>query len=147
MPYDLTELQADIAQVQHEDAGFGSGRLVAENLLLTAAHTLGNNADGTGPIRKGWQVRLARNRSEGGWRFHGKNEVVWCDRACDLALIQLVEPEEGPVRPRLRLRVATVSRTNAHDVEARGYPRASKEADRPREVTLARGQLTATTPN
>ena len=40
MPDDLTELNADIAQVQNQDAGFGTGRLVAENLILTAAHTL-----------------------------------------------------------------------------------------------------------
>jgi hypothetical protein len=42
MSYDLTRLQSDIAQLQHDAAGFGTGRLVAENLILTAAHTLWN---------------------------------------------------------------------------------------------------------
>ena len=60
MPYDLTRLQSDIAQLQHDDAGFGTGRLVAENLILTAAHTLWNKEKGAGPELDGWQMRLAQ---------------------------------------------------------------------------------------
>ena len=68
MPYAvLDRLQRDIAQLQHDDAGFGTGRLVAENLILTAAHTLWNNEKGTGPELDGWQVRLARDRGAGPW--------------------------------------------------------------------------------
>jgi len=50
MPYELTRLQRDIAQLQHDEAGFGTGRLVAENLLLTAAHLLWNKDTGAGPF-------------------------------------------------------------------------------------------------
>src|SRR5215204_5841759 len=99
MPYDLDRLQADIVQVQHDAAGFGTGRLVAENLILTSAHVLWNKERGTGPELKGWQVRLARDRSPSAWPFRNGNRVVWHDRARDLALIWIVEPEDGPLRP------------------------------------------------
>jgi hypothetical protein len=41
MPYDLDLIQGDAAQVQNSSIGsFGSGRLIATNLVLTAAHAL-----------------------------------------------------------------------------------------------------------
>src|SRR4029077_11809371 len=116
MPYDITRLQSDIAQLQHDAAGFGTGRLVAENLILTAAHTLWNNEKSTGPELDGWQVRLGRDRGAGAWHFRRNNRVVWHDQARDLALILLVDPEGGPLCPELRLRVATVLGSNAHAV-------------------------------
>jgi hypothetical protein len=141
MSYDLERLQGDIAQIQHDDAGFGSGRLVAQDLILTAAHTLWNGAAGTGPFLKEWQVRLARDYNAVKWPFRRGNEVVWYDQGIDLALIRLAGSEAGPARPALRLRVATVSRNNLHSVEARGYPRASKQAEGPRELTPAFGRI------
>ena len=144
MPDDLTELNADIAQVQNQDAGFGTGRLVAENLILTAAHTLWRKI-GADPVLDGWQVRLERDRKPDDWPFRRDNTVIWHDEARDLALIQLVRPEAGPLRPRLRLRVATVSWNNHHSVEARGYPRAGKEDNRPRELIPVCGKLHAGT--
>lgn len=143
MPYDLTQLQSDVAQIQHDEAGFGTGRLVAENLILTAAHVLWNEAAGSGPKLDGWQVRLNSDRRPDGWSFRRGNRVAWYDQLRDLALIQLVTPNDGPLRPRLRLRIATVPANNAHAVEARGYPRASKQADRPRDLVPALGRLTA----
>ena len=141
LSYDLERLQSDIAQIQHDEAGFGSGRLVAQDLVLTAAHTLWNGAAGTGPFLMEWQVRLARDYNAAKWPFRRGNEVVWHDQGMDLALIRLAGLE--PARPALRLRVATISRNNLHSVEARGYPRASKQADGPRELTPAFGRLAA----
>src|SRR5437773_2027961 len=142
MPYELTRLQRDIAQIQHKDAGFGSARLVAENLLLTAAHLLWNKTTGTGPFLHEWQVRLERDRSNGPWLFRHGNRVIWHDPLQDLALIEILLPEEGPLRPEVQLRVATVSGNNPHTVEARGYPRASKENGL-RNLVLASGDLDA----
>jgi hypothetical protein len=149
MSFDLTRLQGDIAQIQHEAAGFGSGRLVAENLVLTAAHTI-NKLDGGGPVLDGWNVRLAGDRKGTTWAFRRGNRVVWYDQACDLAVIELVAPDGGPLRPKLRLRVAAVLDNRPHAAEARGYPLASKiviENKTWRELTLATGRLTATDPD
>src|SRR5690242_466418 len=65
MPYDLYRLQRDIAQVWHDEAGFGTGRLVAENLILTAAHTLWNDESGTGPFLTDSKVRSRIDRAGG----------------------------------------------------------------------------------
>src|SRR4051794_26939477 len=143
MAYDLDRLQADIAQVQHEAAGFGTGRLVAENLILTSAHVLYDREQGIGPELQGWLVRLAQDRRPDAWPFRNGNRVVWYDRARDLALIQIVDPRAGSLRPRFRLRIATVTGSNAHAVEARGYPRASKQAEGPRDLTPVLGRLMA----
>src|ERR1700730_3564667 len=143
MTYDLARLQPDIAQVQHDAAGFGTGRLVAENLILTAAHTLWNNDDGTTPVLDGWQVRLERDRSGDTWRFRRGNRGVWQDRSRDLALILLIDPQRGPLHPEQLLRVADVQGNNTHVLEARGYLRASKQNEGLRELTHAFGRLTA----
>lgn len=134
-------LQADVAQIQHDNAGFGSGRLVAKNLVLTAAHTLWNSAGSALP--NGWQVRFARDRTKEGWRFRRESVVRWCDRARDLALIEITDFGVYPYFPKLALRVADILGNKMHHVEARGYPRASKSADRPRDLTPALGRLTA----
>src|SRR5688572_23543256 len=119
MPYDLNRLQNDIAQVQHDDAGFGTGRLVAENLILTA-HVLRNRKTNRDEL-DGWKVRLTRDRGVGEWPFRHGNRVVWQDREQDLALIVLVDPPDGAQRPLMNLRIARVTGNNEHAVEARGY--------------------------
>ena len=133
--YDLTRLQSDIAQLQHENAGFGTGRLVAENLVLTAAHTLLNRGIGPGPTASSWQVRLAGDRSAWHRGFSVATTVVWRDEVRDLALSCLRIGKEVRSGPRLRLRDRRHIPGNAHPVEARGYPRASKEAEGPRDLT------------
>jgi hypothetical protein len=93
MAYDLDRLQRDIAQVQHPNAGFGSGRLIANNLILTAAHTLWDKKTGSGPFLGDWSARLEGDRGAESWAFLHGNRVVWHDRKLDLALILLMQPE------------------------------------------------------
>src|SRR4051812_2523585 len=103
----------------------------------------------TGPELEEWQDRLFRDKStsSGPWPFRNSNRVVWYNKDRDLALIQIVDPENGPLRPQFRLRIAMVAGNNPHAVEARGYPRASKQAERPRDLTPAFGHLTAADPD
>src|SRR5882672_8636626 len=101
MPYKLADLQSDVAQVQHLAAGFGSGRLIATNLVLTAAHLLWKKEDNSGPCLDGWEVRIARHRAAGRWPFQRGALVVWYDRDQDLALLKLTRPKNDPLRPRL----------------------------------------------
>lgn len=143
MPYDLDRLQSDIAQVDHDQASFGTGRLVAKNLVLTAAHVLWNTESEIGPYIEDWKVRLARDRIAGEWTFRRGNRCVWHDRVRDLALIQLVDPQDGPQNPLLRLRVAKITTNEPHLVEARGYPRASRDVDAGRDLIPAHGTLSA----
>lgn len=151
MPHDLDRLQADIAQVQHDAAGFGTGRLIAENLILTSAHVLWRSrADreaGLNPKLQGWKVRLVRDSASGAWPFRYGNSVIWHNPKCDLALIQLTDSGGDALHPMLQFRVATVEGSNPHAVEARGYPRASKQAEGPRDLTPALGRLTAADPD
>ncbi|WP_407522700.1 tetratricopeptide repeat protein [Methylobacterium oryzisoli] len=143
MPYDLRQLQADVAQIQHAEAGFGSGRLIAKGLILTAAHVLWGKDRQTGPKLTDWQVRLARNQQATKWPFETGNRVVWHDRIRDLALIQAVSNFGEPHVPALRTRLARITTNDASPVEARGYPRASKQSNAPRKLVPVRGWLTA----
>ena len=91
MPYDVARLQFDVAQIQHSQAGFGTGRLIARNIILTAAHTL-QKLDGSGPALDNWLFRLAGEQSElHGWPFWRGNRVVWRNDRLDLALIQVMD--------------------------------------------------------
>lgn len=62
MAYDPERLQPDLAQVCHEDAGFGTGRLVADNLVW-AAHTPCHPETGVALVLNDWKVWLAQDRA------------------------------------------------------------------------------------
>jgi hypothetical protein len=142
MPSNIADVQADVAQVQHEGAGRGAGRLVATNLILTAAHILQNPIGGA--VLDGWQARLERDRSDRGWRFR-RATVIWYDRLCDLALMEIVHFGIYPYFPKRKVRIADKPPNESHPVEAFGYLRAAKTAEQPGEVTVLLGQLSAGT--
>jgi hypothetical protein len=108
MPYALDVLYDDVAQLWNDGAGlFGSGRLIAQNLVLTARHVV--TLEGMpGPLRDGWQVRLHAHRLDpskhGNWPWI-KGSVIWVgsDRL-DLALVQLTPRAGTPdSQPSLKL--------------------------------------------
>lgn len=137
MAYPVEVLKGDVAQVQHPDARFGSGRLLWEGLVLTAAHTL-RDAAGRAVI-EGWQVRLERDRpASGRWAFAAGNKVVWQDQALDLALIAV-----SGRAPLLRTRIARLTTNAELPVQMYGYPGASRPAEgAARRLSRADGGLT-----
>jgi len=99
---------ADVAAVFTGDQGkasFGSGRLIAPDLVLTAGHVV-DYPTSAGPTRTGWKVSLVREReNDGRWPVRAHNaEVVWRGvRDLDLALLPLIDGQrlEPKIKPEL----------------------------------------------
>ncbi|MGX7004871.1 hypothetical protein [Caballeronia sp. KNU42] len=153
MPYpDVSELNDDLVWLFNEANGKylkGSGRLIADNLILTAAHIL---FDDKTPILHGWeayrQSDWPNGRQKSAWPSRRCDEVVWRGTDCipDVALLRIESSEAPAWRPRLRLRVATLRSSSTLRVESRGYPRASLELGVGRSLVGALGDLRAITP-
>jgi len=95
-------LWSDVARILLElgaKTSFGSGRLIAPNLVLTAKHVV--EAED-----KGWEVRLLRDWDQQNQRWLGDPipaEVVWRGKErLDLALLKLKGREAR--HPHVRLR-------------------------------------------
>ena len=92
---DLTHAQliADVAAVyigEGEEGSFGSGRLIAPGLILTAGHVV-DWPSRESPQRQGWKVVLAADRKpDGSWPSEAhKAELVWHGEVeLDLALLR-----------------------------------------------------------
>lgn len=72
---------ADVAAVYKGDkakGSFGTGRLIAPNLVLTAGHVVDYPTRGA-PTRAGWKVALIAERNQdGSWTASAHDaEVVW----------------------------------------------------------------------
>ncbi len=101
---DLTHAQliADVAAVyigEGEEGSFGSGRLIAPGLILTAGHVV-DWPSRESPQRQGWKVVLAADRKpDGSWPSEAhKAELVWHGEVeLDLALLSVTD--EALLRP------------------------------------------------
>src|ERR1051326_2669555 len=61
MPYPKDQLYGDVVHLQHKDPDlFGSGRLIAKNLVLTARHVV-TPKGAAEPLKDGWEERLFAN--------------------------------------------------------------------------------------
>lgn len=96
MPLTEAAFAADTAAVilDRGKVSFGSGRLIAPGLVLTAHHVV--DVPAGAPYESGWRVRLARERIRGQWRSKDAYEatVAWParspgDGAPDLALLKI----------------------------------------------------------
>src|ERR1700730_2777849 len=87
---------ADVAAVYTSDSAngaFGSGRLIAPGLILTAGHVVDYPTRET-PTVAGWKVCFLRNRNQdGSWATSAHQaKKVWRGRNdLDLALLQLID--------------------------------------------------------
>jgi hypothetical protein len=124
-------LWADVARVrlEHDEHDFfGSGRLIAPNLVLTARHVLETTA-GVGLPDKGWEVRLLVDQVNGCWSEDPTlAEVVWRGKGqLDLGLLQLQVADKR--RPKLiQLRFGRYNSVmNVEGVWFAGFPWAARE--------------------
>jgi Trypsin-like peptidase domain len=118
---------ADVAAVYIGDSAegtFGSGRLIAPGLILTAGHLVDYPTRET-PRLIGWKVALLRNRNpDGSWAASAhKARLIWRGRDdVDLALLQLIN--ETKLKPELEPVFVSYSLTGEiEDVDAVGFPR------------------------
>ena len=105
MPLTLADFLADVAAVYIVTAArgtFGSGRLIAPGLVLTAGHVVDCRKRKT-PTRGGWKIRLLRERAkDGSWMVPPHEAtLLWRGQGdLDLALMQIssdVKPSLKPV--------------------------------------------------
>jgi hypothetical protein len=150
----LYRFNSDVAQVQHETAPcFGSGRLVAPGLVLTARHVLRVKHDrpenkgateGRDEIfaSNGWQIRLHRDYHGSGvsapkWNWNNAI-VVWEKPGIDIALLQVTDYTPAPT---LQVAFSTIQTAAVDAAAVVGFPRAAKTEDE-RLIYRADEQLT-----
>jgi hypothetical protein len=117
---------ADVAAVYCHDGkkgSFGSGRLVAPNLILTAGHVVDYPNRETASLR-GWKVALIRERAlDGGWTLPAHQaELIWRGKGdVDLALLQLTDGR--PLEPRIKpVFVSYTLIDPLGEIDAAGFP-------------------------
>ena len=128
----------DVAMIYQPDVSFGSGRLIAPRLVLTARHVVETAAHA--PVDMGWKLKLLRERTiegfENKWKSHGA-KVVWRGQGLlDLALLRTEDDIEGPALGNLvfAFHEKFLSRP---DVGAAGFPEATWDDDgQPVEYSL-----------
>jgi hypothetical protein len=122
---------------------FGSGRLIAPGLILTAGHVV-DYPTPQSPLKMGWKVCLIGERSSSRmWTKESEHEaeLIWRgDNGVDLALLRII----GGAKPAPIVQPVFVSH-DAHktirDVDATGFPQARRtETDTILEYSLS-GEL------
>nr|WP_294554043.1 hypothetical protein [uncultured Rhodopila sp.] len=129
---------SDVAAVYFrgpDGEAFGSGRLIAPGLVLTAGHVVDDAPDGESR-RTGWKVWLLHDRAAGGApgaRVHDAERIWRGGEGLDLAVLRLCG--DPPRAPRVRPVFASWDDTGSIDMlEAAGFPQAWRtEADLIRE--------------
>jgi hypothetical protein len=122
------EFLADVAAVYTGgplNGAFGSGRLIAPGLILTAGHVVDYPSQ-EAPTRSGWKVCLLRNRTrEGSWTVSAHTaEVIWRGTDdLDLALLRL--SDDMQLGPALTPVFASYDLVGPiAEVDAAGFPQA-----------------------
>jgi tetratricopeptide (TPR) repeat protein len=128
MPMTLANFLADVTAVYIGDAtggAFGSGRLIAPGLVLTAGHVV-DYPTREAPARTGWKIRLLGERAtDGTWTGPPHEaELLWRGPGdLDLALVQI----RGDTRPTPSLKAVPASYDQLGmigEVDAAGFPEA-----------------------
>ncbi len=143
MALTIADFLKDVAVVftgSNNAGAFGSGRLIAPGLLLTAGHVV-DFPTRQAPVRKGWKIRLIRERAkDGSWTMAAHEaELLWRGSGdLDLALVQL----SGDIKPSLTQVIASFDQVGViDDVDAAGFPEAWNSATGNLRDYTARGRL------
>ena len=122
------EFLADVAAVYVRDqakGSFGSGRLIAPDLILTAGHVV-DYPTREAPARAGWKIALIGERGKDGrWTAPAHDaEVVWRGKGdLDLALLHLIAKKR--LEPKLRPEFASYELVGPiGEIVAAGFPNA-----------------------
>lgn len=139
----------DIVAISFDESrgrSFGSGRLIAKGLVLTAGHVV-DYPDRKTAIRTGWRVRLIRERERGGptWVKGYEGQVVWRagdggvgSSELDLALVSL---GDVAIEPRLSVQISRNNIIGDVSAVAAGFPRAAIDAGSKSVEYVVSGQL------
>src|SRR4051794_30641653 len=120
VPKDL----ADVASVWIQGGPFGSGRLIAPGIVLTARHTV-DHPSADKPAVAGWRVRLLSQRAPNR-KWIGdplRATRVWRGNGVDLALLKI---EDEMPTPAFKPIFTLLEDTQELDgLDATGYPQAT----------------------
>jgi hypothetical protein len=136
------EFLADVAAIYIGDpkGSFGSGRLIAPNLILTAGHVV-DYPTREDPKRIGWVVVLIRDRDKDGrWSHAHEATVIWRGSGdLDLALLQLIDKKL--LEPNLRTEFASYKLVGpVGEIIAAGFPEAwASDAEPTRDYSVSGG--------
>src|SRR5262245_42011981 len=115
-------IRDDVAQIQHEGLeSFGSGRLIADRLVLTARHVVAPEyparQETTGFTCRVWKHRVP---PPGKWDWMPA-KLVWLspDEKSDLALLRI--EQSAPLLPAYSMRIASFDSTDGHEVSGTGF--------------------------
>jgi hypothetical protein len=139
------EFVADVAAVytgERAKGSFGSGRLIAPDLVLTAGHVVDYPTPGA-PTRAHWKVALLAERDhDARWTAPAHDaEVVWRGAGdLDLALLRLTDHKR--LEPKLKLEFASYELVEPlGEIDGAGFPEAwVSDTDAVRDY-LVRGKL------
>jgi len=137
---------ADVAAIYRNEPepSFGSGRLIAPGLVLTAEHVV--TLKKAGAVDTGWKLRLIRDRPPGRnaqWQGEAyRAKVVWRGgNGLDLALLSLEDEDQAPVLGKLIFASYDLA-GHLSDVRAAGFPEAMWDADSRASESRLWGDLT-----
>jgi tetratricopeptide (TPR) repeat protein len=143
MPLMLADFLGDVAAVYigaATEGAFGSGRLIAPGLVLTAGHVV-DYPKREAPARAGWKIRLLRDRmKDGGWTTPPHEaELLWRGPGdLDLALLRMSDHQ----KPSLKPVIASYDQLGMiDDVHAAGFPEAWYDATGKLRDYTVRGSL------
>jgi hypothetical protein len=144
MPLSSNLFLADVAAIGIRDGqkgSFGSGRLIAPGLVLTARHVTEFPKAGAS-VDTGWSVRLIRERVDGAWQGEGHpGKIVWRAKnpVLDLALVRIEDCALAPALDGVFASYDLAAPLEA--VDAAGFPEAVWDSsDGVRDYTV-RGTL------